>query len=208
MTNRKITSIFAARLLVTPIMVVGVLAYGPGLSSADGTRESRQTSTAPGSKVPLHAQGPGPSPKAWTGEALDPTNTRAILTGEVNAKDQRTRFRFQYGLTLPYAHTSEVGEREVVGLVPGRDRTSGPSRGSLDPGLDSKTKKTASRAAVSLYIWSTATGIRTPVSGLRTSRSGCGCLPDFALRAESIAATCGCSPACCCLCVAGNRVAP
>jgi hypothetical protein len=33
---------------------------------------------------------------------------------------------------------------------------------------DARTKKTASRAAVSLYIWSTATGIRTPVSGLRS----------------------------------------
>jgi hypothetical protein len=117
MTNRVTTSILAARLLVAPIMVVGVLAYGPGLSSADGARESPQASTAPASRAPLHAQPPGPLPKAWTGHALVPTSTRAILTGEINARDQRTRFKFQYGLTLPYAHTSEVGEREVVGHV-------------------------------------------------------------------------------------------
>ena len=40
----------------------------------------------------------------------------------------------------------------------------------LDPDLDPRTKKTASGAVGSLYSWSTATGIRTPVSGLRIRR--------------------------------------
>jgi hypothetical protein len=55
----------------------------------------------------------GHCPRRGRGEALVPTSTRAILTGEINARGQRTRFKFQYGLTLPYVHTSEVGEREV-----------------------------------------------------------------------------------------------
>ena len=34
MTNRMIAPILAARLLVMPVTIVGVLAYGPGLTSA------------------------------------------------------------------------------------------------------------------------------------------------------------------------------
>ncbi|HEY2479283.1 MAG TPA: hypothetical protein VGI17_11210 [Solirubrobacterales bacterium] len=105
----------AAGLLVTPVAVVGVLIYGLGLSSAGEARERPLASPEHGSRAALQAKAPGPLPKAWTGEALDPTSNRAILTGLINPRGQRTRFKFQYGLKLPYAHMTEVGEREVSG---------------------------------------------------------------------------------------------
>lgn len=107
----------AARLLVIPVAVAGVLTYGQGLSAADGARESPPAPAVPAGGVALHAHAPGPLPIARTGRALTPTSTRVILTGEVNARGERTRFKFQYGVKLPYAHISEVGEQEVVGHI-------------------------------------------------------------------------------------------
>jgi hypothetical protein len=96
-------------------VVTGTLTCTPGLSSADRAPDSPFAAPVPAPTEPFRANAAGPLPKAWTGEAIYPTSTTAILTGQVNARNQRTRFKFQYGLKLPYAQTSEVGEREVTG---------------------------------------------------------------------------------------------
>jgi hypothetical protein len=106
-----------ARLLLIPVALVCVLIFGPSLSSAGEAPESPRASPAPASRVTLQAPAPGPLPIARTERALTPTGTRAILLGEINPRGHATRFKFQYGMTRPYAHTSGVGEREVVGQV-------------------------------------------------------------------------------------------
>src|SRR5262249_13570388 len=49
-------------------------------------------------------------------------------------------------------------------------RPNAPHLHPLDPDLDPRTKIAAPWAAIRLCAWSTATGIRTPVSGLRIRR--------------------------------------
>ncbi len=130
--DRNAEGMIVARLLGTSVAVAGVLIYGPGVAWANGARESLLPSTVSASRAPLHAEAAGPLPKAWTGDALYRTRTTAIVTAEINAENQRTRFKFQYGLTRPYAYTTQVGEREVVGHV-----TDGVSEalGHLKPGM-------------------------------------------------------------------------
>jgi hypothetical protein len=103
--------------LLVPVALAVVLIYGPSTSSAGEARESSGTPSVPGPKTIRHGQAQGLLPIARTGKALTPTSMSAILTGEINARGRATRYKFQYGLTRPYAHTGEVGERELVGRV-------------------------------------------------------------------------------------------
>lgn len=116
-SRRRARGKLVARLLVIPVAVASVFTFGPYPGSATGAAKLFLPSSVAAPRVPLHARASGPLPKAWTGEAIYPTSTTAIITAEINARDQRTRFKFQYGPIRPYAYTTQVGEREVVGHV-------------------------------------------------------------------------------------------
>lgn len=100
-----------ARLFTPPLVMIGVIAYGPNMSQAGDPPHAAHSSHPPASRL----QAAGPLPKARTGRALFPSSTVVVLTGLINARNQPTQFKFQYGLRRPYAHTTEVGERIVGG---------------------------------------------------------------------------------------------
>jgi phosphodiesterase/alkaline phosphatase D-like protein len=70
---------------------------------------------APASRLLRANQDRGPLPSAETAKALSVSSTAAVLSGRVDARNQPTHFKFQYGKTLPYSQTTATGEENVVG---------------------------------------------------------------------------------------------
>lgn len=111
--NRSVLTRIAATLFVTPVVVAGVLTFCPGLSSAGDTALPLRARI---STVAFHGdQARDSLPKAKTGKALLVSSTAAVLSGQVNARNQPTHFKFQYGRTRPYSHITQTGEEDVVG---------------------------------------------------------------------------------------------
>jgi hypothetical protein len=54
-------------------------------------------------------------PAARTGKTLVVSTTAAVLSGQVNARNQPTRYKFQFGPKTPYSRSTIAGEEYVVG---------------------------------------------------------------------------------------------
>jgi hypothetical protein len=90
------------RLLV--VLVIAALAVLGGAATQSSAAHS-------GMKNPYGL----PLPKVRTTAAIGVAGTEAVVGGVINADDQPTHFRFQYGLTTSYGMTTEVNEEVVTG---------------------------------------------------------------------------------------------
>ena len=102
-----------AKLFLTPIVLAGVLTLCPSVSSAGNKVLPPDAGATLASSHGTRSR--GPLPIAETGKAILVSFGAASVSGRVNARNQPTLYKFQYGHTLPYAHTTETSEGYVVG---------------------------------------------------------------------------------------------
>lgn len=110
--------------LLVSLTLVAVIAAGVAVpnTARASLATSDRTATVSRSNHPLdrgqsvRVAGGRPSlPRVWTGKAIGVHAYEAVFTGVINARNQTTHFKFQYGLTMSYGQTTEVSEEVVTG---------------------------------------------------------------------------------------------